>query len=392
MLSIIRANLLRRKMRNGVTAAGVAVAVAALFSVLAFQRGYQDGLRGELDRLGAHVLVVPKGCPYDAASIALHGASWPCYLKDDYVDTVRTTPHVSVAAPVFMSAVYDPATGAQTVYCGVDDSIRGLKRHWRVDGEWPAASGQVLVGSELANDRRWKRGDRVVLPGLESRTATVAGILAPTQGADDLFIYMPLADAQQVFRRPHELTHMLVRLDAPENMEAAVNVLRGCGAGLEMNVVPLAHLFNTIQSLVQGTRLLLGAVALVALLAAGAGLSNTILMAVTERTREIGVLRAIGASRGEVFRLIWSETIALCLIGGMAGVALAVAGSRGVEAWLRGRLPFAPHGTLVNADVGVGLACLAGAVFVGTLAGLLPAWRASLLSPAVAIRSGTGGA
>ncbi|MHB8523111.1 MAG: ABC transporter permease, partial [Limisphaerales bacterium] len=71
----------RRPLRNGVTAAGVAIAVAALFSLLAFQRGYQDGLAHELDRLGAQVLVVPKGCPYDAASIALHGASWPCYLK-----------------------------------------------------------------------------------------------------------------------------------------------------------------------------------------------------------------------------------------------------------------------------------------------------------------------
>jgi putative ABC transport system permease protein len=388
MFSLIRANLLRRRLRNGVTAAGVAVAVAALFSVLAFQKGYQDGLRGELDRLGAHVLVVPKGCPYDAASIALHGASWPCYLKDDYVDTVRTTPHVAVAAPVFMSAVYDPATGAQTVYCGVDETIRSLKRHWRVDGALPTRTGQVLVGSELARDRKWVMGDRVTLPGLENRTATVAGILAPTQGADDLFVYMPLADAQQVFRRPHQLTHMLVRLDAPENMEAAVNGLRGCGAGLEMNVVPLAHLFSTIQSLIQGTRLLLGAVALVALLAAGAGLSNTILMAVTERTREIGVMRAVGASRGDVFRLIWAETIALCLIGGIAGVGVAVVCSRGVEGWLRGRLPFAPHGTLVNADMGVALVCLAGAALVGTVAGLGPAYRASLLSPAAAMRTG----
>src|SRR5215213_3212717 len=127
-------------MRTVVTAVGVAVAIAALFSVLSFQRGYEEGIRGELDRLGAHVLVVPKGCPYDAASIALHGASWPCYLKEDYVETVRTTPHVAVAAPVFMSAVYDPTTGAQIVYCGVDETIRSLKRHWRVAGAWPGVA------------------------------------------------------------------------------------------------------------------------------------------------------------------------------------------------------------------------------------------------------------
>ena len=391
MLALIRANLLRRRLRSVVTAAGVAVAVAALFSVLAFQRGYQNGLRGELDRLGAHVLVVPRGCPYDAASIALHGASWPCYLKDDYVETVRTTPHVAVAAPVFMSAVYDSTTGAQTVYCGVDQSIRGLKRSWNIEGDFRAEPGTALVGSEIARDRGWKRGQKIELPGLEGRRAVIRGIISPTQGADDLFVYIPLADAQRIFKHPRELTHMLVRLDAPENMESAVNALRGCGAGLEMNVVPLAHLFNTIQSLVQSTRLLLASVALVALLAAGAGLSNTILMAVSERTREIGVLRAIGASRAKVFGLIWGETIALCGAGAAAGILLALLGSRAVEAWLRGRIPFAPHGSLVSPDLPAALACLGGALAIGTIAGLLPAWRASLLSPAAAIRTGAGG-
>src|SRR5256714_3512812 len=130
-LKLVFAIMSRRRRRSVVTAGGVAVAVAGLFSLLAFERGYQSGLHGELDRLGAHVLVVPKGCPYDAASIALHGASWPCYLKDEYVETVRKTPHVAVAAPVFMSAVYDSASGAQNVYCGVDEGIRGLKKHWR---------------------------------------------------------------------------------------------------------------------------------------------------------------------------------------------------------------------------------------------------------------------
>ncbi len=389
MLSLIRANLLRRKLRNSITAAGVAVAVAALFSVLSFQRGYQEGLRGELDRLGAHVLVVPKGCPYDAASIALHGASWPCYLKDDYVETVRQTRHVAVAAPVFMSAVYDSVSGAQTVYCGVDESIKGLKPHWKIDGGFPS-SGEALVGSELAHDKGWRVGEDVTLPGTGEQKTRLSGIIGPTQGADDLFVYIPLSDAQRIFKRPRELTHMLVKLDSPENMESVVTDLRGCAAGLEMNIVPLAHLFNTIQSLVQGTRLLLGSVALVALLAAGAGLSNTILMAVTERTREIGVLRAVGASRGRIFSLIWVETIILCIVGGIAGVVIAILGSRAVEAWLRGRLPFAPHGNLVQVELGVILACLAGAAAVGTLAGMLPAWRASQLSPGVAIRSGGG--
>ena len=116
-------NLLRRKLRSLVTGIGVAAAVGMLFALVSFQRGYQRGLTAELDRLGAHLLVVPKGCPYDAASIALHGASWPCYLKSVYLESVRKTNHVAVAAPVLMNALYDEKTGSQVVYCGDRKSV-----------------------------------------------------------------------------------------------------------------------------------------------------------------------------------------------------------------------------------------------------------------------------
>src|SRR5689334_2619601 len=94
----------RRRVRTLVTMLGVAIAVAALFSLVSFQRGYQNGMQGELERLGAHVLVVPKGCPYDAASIALHGASWPCYLKETYLKRVQHAEGVGTAAPILMNA------------------------------------------------------------------------------------------------------------------------------------------------------------------------------------------------------------------------------------------------------------------------------------------------
>src|SRR5512143_457488 len=97
----------RRPLRTTVTALGVGIATAACFSLLTFAQGYQDGVRHEVDRLGAHILLVPKGCPYDAASMALHGASWPCYLKQRYLDEVRAVPGVVAAAPVLMSAVFD---------------------------------------------------------------------------------------------------------------------------------------------------------------------------------------------------------------------------------------------------------------------------------------------
>ncbi len=378
----------RRPLRMALTTAGVAIAVAALWSLLAFQQGYRDGMQGELDRLGAHVLVVPKGCPYDAASIALHGASWPCYLQENYLKQVRAVDGVATAAPVFMNALYDEA-GAQIVYNGVEPNLLTLKRGWHINGEFPRRRGEVMLGSEVAARMNARVGQNIVLPSLKAR-GTVCGILATTPGADDGFLFVPLADAQRLFGRPRELTHILVRLSDPDKMEGVVAQLRGCDAGLSMNVVPLTHLFHTIQNLVNSTRLMLGCITLVALLIAGAGVSNAILMAISERTREIGVMRAVGASRGDIFRLFWLETMQVCLLGSVLGVALAFAASRGVENWLRARLPFAPSGALIGWHWWTVEICFVCALILGSVVGLLPAWRAASLSPMNAMRRDGG--
>jgi putative ABC transport system permease protein len=380
-------NLGRRPARSAATLLAVALAVAALFSVLALHRGYAQGMRSELDRLGAHVLVVPKGCPYDAASMALHGASWPCYLQEASVDRVRRTPGVAVAAPVLMNALPLP-DGSQAVYLGVGPEVQAVKRSWRIQGAFPRRPGELLVGSELARERRLQPGSRCELPGLPGEGGAVASVLAPTGGAEDLFIYLPLAEAQRLFHRPRQVTHLLVRLEDPDRLPQVVNELKGCDVGLEMNVVPVAHLFRTIQQLLRSTRLLLFCVALVALLGAGAGVGNTVLMSVTERTREIGVLRAVGASLADVFRIVWLETILLCLGGGIVGLAAATGTGAVVEGWLRGRLPFTPAGRLLQAEPATALACLAACLLLGAIVGAPAAWRAASLPPAAAIRAG----
>lgn len=378
----------RRPLRSLITVAGIAIAVAALASLLAFQRGYQRGLASELDRLGAHVLVVPKGCPFDAASIALHGANWPCYLPAAYLNEVRAVPEVATAAPAMMSAFPQP-DGTQTVVVGVTEDLLALKPGWRFHGNFPRAMNEVLAGAEVARRLGWIPGDEVRIPDLPG-TRRISGVLEPTGGADDGFLFLPLAAAQHDLRHEKALTHILVRLREPAQLDDAVGRLRGCNAGMDMNIVPLTHLFRTIQGMVGSTSLWLACVAGVALLAAGAGVSNAVLMAVSERTREIGVLRALGASPGDVFRLFWIETLLLCLTGGLAGLLAAALASRGIESWLRDRLPFAPADALVRLEPGIAVLCLTGALLLGTLAGFLPAWRASRLSPREAIRAPSG--
>src|SRR5512141_1851768 len=120
-------------LRTAIASAGVAIAIASFSCLISFHRGYQRGIHADLDRLGAHVLLVPKGCPYDAASMALHGASWPCYLKQEYLAEARSVPGVAAAAPVLMAAFYE-TNSVQQVYLGIDTNLLSLKRGWRIQG------------------------------------------------------------------------------------------------------------------------------------------------------------------------------------------------------------------------------------------------------------------
>ena len=115
-------------------------------------------------------------------------------------------------------------------------------------------------------------------------------------------------------------------------------------------------------------------------------------MAVSERHREIGIMRAIGASRLDIVRLISAEAIQVSLVGSAIGMLLAFVAARGVETWVRAQLPFAPNVALIRWQWWIAGACVLSALMVGGLAALLPACRASQVMPGDAIRAGGGAA
>jgi putative ABC transport system permease protein len=195
-----------------------------------------------------------------------------------------------------------------------------------------------------------------------------------------------MSDAQRIFKRPNALTHILVQLKDPNKVDDVVNELRGCDAGLEMTVVPLAHLFTTIRGLIQATRVLLGCITITAMLAAAAGVANTILMAVAERTREIGILRAIGASKASVVGQLVLEAILLCTSGAVLGVIAAMLTGPLAETRLRTILPYAPTDPLLGAQPEIAFVCCLLGPVIGAIAGMLPALRAAALQPSIALK------
>jgi len=386
MFSLALKNILQKKIRTLITVLGVALATGTLFSLLSFENGYKRGLQQELNQLGAHILVVPKGCPYDAASLALHGANWPCYLKSEYLSQVVFASGVAVASPVFMSASYGPDR-ARDVLVGITSNYLQLKTSWQITGAFPTHSGEALLGSRKAEEMKASLSSSVSIASLPSMQLHVSGVLKPTNGPDDDFIFVRLGDAQSWFKQEGHLTHILVKLSDPDLLEKTVEQLRGCDAGMQMNIIPLAHLFATIRNVINSTRYLLLSIAAIALLVAGTALVNTMLMAVLERTREIGVLRAIGASRSQVFRLFLCEALLLCSGGALVGLVLSFAGSRGIETWIRQQLPYSPGSALITLHLPSILFCVAFALVVGCIAGLIPAIHASRLAPVDAFRA-----
>src|SRR5207302_10581160 len=129
-----------RPLQSALTMLGVALAVAVLYSLASFQKGYQLQLSAELAGLGAQILVVPKGCPYEAASIAIHGANWPRYLREKDLPLLAATSGVRHAAGVLMSATTDPRLAASSaqpgeqIWLGVDATIRCVKPFWQIEG------------------------------------------------------------------------------------------------------------------------------------------------------------------------------------------------------------------------------------------------------------------
>jgi len=118
------------------------------------------------------------------------------------------------------------------------------------------------------------------------------------------------------------------------------------------------------------------------------GVTNTILMSVFERTREIGVMKALGASRMDIFRIIWIETTLVCIFGGIFGNILAILGSNLVERIIRQVLPYTPGGQLVLITPYLLILSFVATIIMGLIAGTYPALRASSMRPIEAIRTG----
>lgn len=377
-------NLLRRRGRTVLTVLGVAIAISVLFSLVTFNAGYSKQLNRELDGLGIHILAVPKGCPYEAASLIIHGGVIPKYLSYGDLNAVSEIDGIEIAAPLLLHQFFKE--GQPHIVYGIEpEQMQVLKPWWQVRGRFFSVDEKavLVLGSGLAEKNGLEVGE--VIPfGPDEEPFTIVGILEETGAQDDEFHFLPIAEVQRVFDKPDQMTAVAVKLADVSRISAISSELEEIP---DIQVVTINQIMGTILNLVGSARALLVSVILVAVFISLVGIMNTLLMSVNERRQEFGMMKAIGASGWDIGRLVMIETVFITLSGGMAGIIFSTTASGLIERFVRGIIPYAPTGNLIQVDPGfIGLS-LVFSLVIGLVCSLYPAFKSSRLSPMEAIRS-----
>jgi putative ABC transport system permease protein len=381
-------NLSRRKLRTGLTVAGITIGIWALvvFSAMANK---MDALVQGGSRYYADKVIVTDG--------TVAGFGLPVRLSSGA--QIATLDGVDVVAPS-VTMLADAIQGS--VNLGNADQIVGTpagadKGRERFDvgltaGRELTAADEgtdvTVIGSDVARKRSLGVGDTIELRG---HSFTVVGVREPTLTAPDTTISVPFSTAQRllydglppiirdqvgsvelvsqfiVYPKPGADVEALARkIEATVDHTAAMT-----GAEFDQTVGASIGVFNAI---VVG-------IGLISLIVGGLSIVNTMAMAVAERTREIGIRRAIGAGRRRIVREVVTEAGLIGLIGGLAGLTLGT-----LVVTLANEAGRASGTILFELTPGTALFSVGFAIILGMAAGLVPAWTAARLDPVAALR------
>ena len=378
----------RKRIRSALTVGGVAIAVAVLVTLLGFDAGYQQALERDIDRMGYQVLVTAKGCPYEAATLMLKGGGGLRYMEQEVHDRIIEDERIEQISPQLVTTSFGSGENGTSVsmFVGITEAHLSLKP-WVTfaSGGWftDESADEAIMGYEAAELEQRRVGDSIYVEGID-RVFEVVGIFDRTGTQDDGVIFLPLGTAQEAFGLNGRISGIGIKLkDIGQLASFEEDLYNEPG----IQVVSMAQVRGTILNLMSSARTLTSSIAAIAIIVAVIGVMNTILMSVFERTRQIGVMKAMGASRFDIFRLVWIETTLVCAVGGVAGVLIAILAGRVGEQLFRLILPYSPGGRLVVVSGALLSASMLGAVAVGIIAGLYPAARAASMRPVEAIRS-----
>jgi len=379
-----------RKFRFALNLIGILIGCTAVTGLVSITQGLSDEVSGQLQFFGPQNIMVIPGQIQRGRGLITTSLNW----KD--LEVVIKTSGVSKATPIVANKFCTIDVKGRSFYV----EVYGItNEYFDLNQQYKAASGRtiirtdnaaVVVGANIAHpsdeaDPLIRVGDRIKIKsrvGEEEKTLTlrVVGIYERTGGSfganlDDS-IGIPLRTAQQFFEVGNEYDFILAQAESLEIVtEVAERIEDVMGDGFMIMSYETAQeqvdqVMGTIESV-------LGGIAAISLIVAGVGIINTMTVSVMERTREIGVLKAIGAKSRDVLFMFLSEAAMTGFLGGVLGAVLGFVLSQII-------------GNIINMraspSLDIGLFVVIFAMTTAVISGLYPAWRASSLNPVEALR------
>ena len=374
-----------RRLRASLSALGIAIGIGAMVAVVGVSSSAQANLLAEIDALGTNLLTVSPGQTFLGANESLPNTAVPSIDHMLNVDSDVAVYQVS-NINVYRSPLV-PA--AETGGIGVDaagDNLPQVLGTSMASGHFLDRLGEnfpeAVLGAQAAQVLDIAQAGGHVLVYLGNTWFDVVGILKPAvlDSSLDSTVFISLPVAERMFSTQPNPSEIYVR--ANQNHVVAVsNLLAQTADPQQPDGVNVARPSNALEARAaaqgQFTTLLLGLGA-VALLVGAIGIANIMVISVLERRGEIGLRRALGATRRHISFQFLAESALLAVLGGIAGLALG-AGATEVYALTRHEPFVVPLYALIAAP--------AAGLFIGTLAGLYPAAKASRLSPTEALRA-----
>ncbi|MHB0869471.1 MAG: ABC transporter permease [Chloroflexota bacterium] len=374
-------NLRRRRGKALLLVLGLAVGVATVVSMLAITEALRADTERKIDQYGANILVVPRSddlsLSYGGVAVGVSYATQELTAEEvAAIRTIKNAENISTVAPKLLGAVEVGETRALLVGVDFPEELR-MKRWWSFEGKPPAGPDQLILGQEVAHRLKVAPGSPLQILG---RPFTVAAVLNPIGNQEDALIYADLGVVQGLLGKPGMIS--LVEVSALCSTCPIEDIVMQIGEKLpQAKVTALAQAMKSREQTVEQLTNFSLAVSGVVLLVGGLVVLTTMMSSVNERTREIGVFRAVGFRKSHVVRIILMEALLLSLLSGLVGWAVGTLGSSLVAERVA-RLEVAVTWDPLLAVWALGLALL-----VGLMGSLYPALRASSLDPTEALRS-----
>ena len=375
-------HVLRRKTKAAFILAGLTIGVASVVAVTTFAESMTRDINHKMEKFGANILIAPRtdNLTFSYGGMAMGGVSYEMApIKESQlarIHTIKNATNIAAVGPTVLGGVR--VKDRPVLLAGVDmEATPILKPWWKIDGRTPDTDG-ILAGAEAARIIGLSQGQDI---SVNQRRMTVTGILAPTGSQDDHLLFSRLDTAQALLNKPGEvsLVEVAALCNACPIEEMVAQISEKLPSAKVMAIQQVVK--GRMETLHQFKRFSLS-LAVVVMLIGGLVVLVTLMSSVKERTREIGIFRAIGFRQGHIMRIIFLET---AMISTAAGVFGYVAGAGAVWAGLK--LFGIQAGSTLQTNALMAVGAMAMALIVGILAGIYPALTAARMDPNQALAS-----